>query len=508
MFFAPEDQRPVAVRTLLSDSAILGVGGLLDPIIGFVLLPLTAVLLGTEGFGVLGLFNTTFAILSVIALMGMRPTFFRFYTAAKTREGAQEALGAAVTISVAAALLLCIPTLIWSTDINRGIFGMPGKALVVLLCVRVFSGAVSGPAVGRLKADGRAPAVLAINVVKTIVSRGVGLTLLVAGFGVVGLMLGGALGAGLHALLGGVVAFRGVALRVDRKTTFTMLPFGASLVPAGLSALFLRATDKYLLRFLSPDPLVQVGLYSLGERFSRSTMDLFSQVALGGWNRFSFGNMNFDTGPHRIAKAATLYAVVSGYVALVVALLGDDLVHWLIGGDFEAATVIIPILTLAFYFSGLAPLFQPGLVKAREPLRLSAITTTSALLNVGLNLVLIPRYGFWGAAVATLVSQILNTVLLWRQSQRAYPLPFGYRRLIIAGTVFAVAYIVGTSTSVFGWLAASLGQLAIVALVPFVLYGTGFVAGEELAFVHNAWKTLKRDIYNAEALSLNREPRD
>ena len=50
--------------------------------------------------------------------------------------------------------------------------------------------------------------------------------------------------------------------------------------------------------------------------------------------------------------------------------------------------------------------------------------TIVAFINIALNFILIPNYGYVGAAYATLISQIILFLLIYLKSQELYSIPY------------------------------------------------------------------------------------
>ena len=91
-------------------------------------------------------------------------------------------------------------------------------------------------------------------------------------------------------------------------------------------------------------------------------------------------------------------------LAVLTQLFGRPLVEWLFGARFGASVVVLQIHIWAGLFVFMRALLSRWLL-AEDLLRFSLLThVCGAVVNVGLNLLLIPRYGATGAAVATVVS--------------------------------------------------------------------------------------------------------
>jgi O-antigen/teichoic acid export membrane protein len=102
------------------------------------------------------------------------------------------------------------------------------------------------------------------------------------------------------------------------------------------------------------------------------------------------------------------------------------------------------------------------------------VSGAAALVNVALNIVLIPRYGMMGAAVATLVAYVALFVGMWLRGRRIYPVPYQWRRLLTLAAVAAGLTILGREIG-------SLPVAIVLALAyPFVLLPLGFYQPAEL----------------------------
>jgi polysaccharide transporter, PST family len=92
-------------------------------------------------------------------------------------------------------------------------------------------------------------------------------------------------------------------------------------------------------------------------------------------------------------------------MALLFSLTSSLIIRLLFGIEYEAASAIlvIHIWTGVFVASGLIR----NLWTTTEGLMQYAFITSAlgAVINIGLNLILIPRYGGIGAAIATVISQ-------------------------------------------------------------------------------------------------------
>ncbi len=133
----------------------------------------------------------------------------------------------------------------------------------------------------------------------------------------------------------------------------------------------------------------------------------------------------------RIQKMFNLMAVISYAVAIPITLLSPWVVNLLYGPNYGAAATVLTIHIWAgvFVSSGVA---RETWLTTEGLMTLSAVMTAlGAAVNVGLNLLLIPNYGGVGAAIATVIAQIIaaylagaflpqTRMIFWRQTQALF----------------------------------------------------------------------------------------
>ncbi|MBX3434494.1 MAG: lipopolysaccharide biosynthesis protein [Pirellulales bacterium] len=479
----------VSIKAMLSDAAVYGLASVMDRAIGFALLPIVTLLLSPRDYGIVSLFTTTASLTFIVTSLCLHQAFFRFYTETTDDVRRRELIDTSVTLAIGFWAIAATAVWIFAEPLNRWIFDLPGRALVGALAVVALAEAIDALAGNRLQADGRPWALFWIRIGSALAVRSASVAAILVGAGAWGIISCDAAGRLATVAVITAVAFPRVRLRVSRPLVAPLASYGALLVPALLSFAAMAVTDKYTIRALVEDPLEQIGLYSVGERIA-GIMQMANLAFILGWQRFAFRNMHLPDGSRIIARGFLAYAAGGAVVATGLALLGDDVTYWLIAEKFHGGMSVITPLTGAVYFSGLASAAEIGLHKARRPGSISRLNVGAALLNVALNCYAIPRWGIQGAAVATLVSQAARLAGVWRASQRAFPMPVNYGRLaIVWGTCLAI-FIAGQLFRGFGWAGATVGQAALVAATPLVLWRLPMWSEAERATVRRAWRSV------------------
>ncbi len=172
-----------------------------------------------------------------------------------------------------------------------------------------------------------------------------------------------------------------------------------------------------------------------------------------------------------IRRAASLLAVVGGLVITQVVVFAPDVLDLLYGNDYATGAAAARILILGEGAAFLSSLAFACLVATGRHRGYPIVTLTGLAVNVVLNIVLIPRYSFEGAAYATLVTEVLVAILMWRLVASIAPLrPLG---LLPTAKVIPLAIVSG------------LVGLAVASVAPW-LVGAAVTTGCYLALAHLA----------------------
>jgi O-antigen/teichoic acid export membrane protein len=256
-----------------------------------------------------------------------------------------------------------------------------------------------------------------------------------------------------------------------------MFAFGLPLVPSALGLWALSYLDGWLLRVLAD--LDAVGIYSFASELCLPLGLLLTSIHLA-WPSFSFARVKREGGAAEVARSFRhLFVVLTGG-GLAIAVLRHEALVVLSADTFQASAAVIPLLALATVIYGAARAFETGLQVAGDTRRLPLLVTLAAAVNAGLNVLLIPTFRETGAAVATVVTNLVLGAVVLRESNRQYRVPFEIGRLvrILAGAALVLLAADALPALPF---AAGLGlRLVLLALFPVVLVPLGALSRSEL----------------------------
>jgi O-antigen/teichoic acid export membrane protein len=256
-------------------------------------------------------------------------------------------------------------------------------------------------------------------------------------------------------------------------------------VPLGIGSILITIyyqIDSVLLLKLSSAH--EVGQYGAAYRFLSPLLLLPAAVMSSFFPVLSAVHAHDPARVRRLVqRAAELLAIISLPILATTIALPGPIVHLLYGDGWERAAQVLPILMIAFVsicFGSLAGFLAPLL---NLNWRLAIYSAIGAAANVGLNVLLIPRYGALGSAWVTVVTEVLTMSLMLGTALLTLRLRVAPWRLL--ATVVVAAAMTGVML-----LAAPLG-LFPAGILGGLLYAAGLlglrvVRPEELRALRSA----------------------
>ena len=453
------------LRRLGRHSAVYGLGGIVSRVLAVFLLPLYTRYLDRDDFGAVGLVIALSAVLVTILRLGISSAFFRFYFDSK--EPAQRRLvvrtsfwftmGMA-TAGLVAGVVLAAPL--------AGLLGLDDPNLVRAGFVGIWAQMNYEQLTSLFRAEERSTAFVLASLANVAVTIAATVLLVVVWEqGALGVIIGNFVGTLLVYLALLAVHREQLGLEFSRPLLREMNRFGIPLVPAALALIAVNFSDRFFLVHLAS--LEEVGLYEIGVRIASAMVLLLTAFRMA-WPAFAYSIDDDAEAKRTYAFVLTYLVAVASWLALALGLLAPWLVRLLTQPEFYAGERVVAPLAFGGMAYAAYIVMAIGVGRAKRTQFNWLITGAAALVNVALNLVLIPRYGMMGAAAATVAAYAVMFVAMTWYAQRVFPTPYQWRRVATAVAAAVALLLLGKRVGGLG------AALALSALYPLVLLPLGF----------------------------------
>ncbi len=170
-------------------------------------------------------------------------------------------------------------------------------------------------------------------------------------------------------------------------------------------------TDTIMLSMWRTD--AEVGVYNIASRLALFTS--FSLVAINSIAAPKFaefwGRRDME-GLKRIAQQSTRLIFWTSAPVLILYLMFPSFFMGLFGEEFRVGAIVLIIMSIGQFVNVVGGSKGYFLQMTGKQLHNFLVLLTMALINVGLNIFLIPKYGINGAALASLVSIVWGNIFI------------------------------------------------------------------------------------------------
>jgi O-antigen/teichoic acid export membrane protein len=436
-----------------SNTAVQLAGKGLVLAMGVVSLAVLTRYLGPDDYGKYTLALMYMQLFGVLADVGLFTTVVREIS--KAPERTEELVGntlalrlvlAIAVIALAAAISLVLP---YDRQVRIAIvlagapllFGMLTTTYVAILQSRLrMTRAVIGDVVGR--------------------ATSLGLVLLVVGldlgfYWVLGAAAGGALAtlAVTWSLTRGIARIRP---RVERAVWVTLLK---AAVPLGLAlainALYFRADTLIISLY---EPYGEVGLYTLAYRILELALVVGTVYLNTSLPVLSHAVAHDERRALRVIQDSTdLFVILGAPLVAGGLVLAPQIIDIAGGAEFDGAAEPLRILLVAGALAAVNGVFGYALIAKERQTSALWLNLTGLTFNVGLNFLLVPRYGIVAAAAVTVASEVLILV-------GSYPLMRRHFDFFPAPRTLAPALVAAAAMGGLMWLLDDLPLPVLLAL--------------------------------------------
>lgn len=231
--------------------------------------------------------------------------------------------------------------------------------------------------------------------------------------------------------------------RISSSMLWPMLGFSVFLIPSNLSSLVLNMSNRF---FLSEyQNLDDVGLFSLGAKIAAVIPLLITEPVKKAFSPYVF---DLAEQPDKckivLSDFIRLFFAGLSVFVLAISIFASDLVAIMASKSFQGSSNVVFILSFSNLLLGMAALVVLAIHITRKTWIVTLIWIGSSLVNIALNVWLIPIYGRIGAAYATMLSILFILVMYIVAAQKVFPLIVPYLSIAKIAVFLVVFNYVGT----------------------------------------------------------------
>ncbi|MBR6229705.1 MAG: oligosaccharide flippase family protein [Eubacterium sp.] len=398
-------------KLFIENFLVYGLGGIITKLIPLIMVPIvTAIMPNTSYFGISDLTDTIIAFGTALAIMGMVDAMYRMFFEKEETEYRKVVCSTTLTFTLISSVVLFLLMILFRVPISA-LFLKDEKYsyIVCLAAVTTLISSTNSVIAAPTRMQNKRKVFLITNAIGPLLSYGLAIPLLLAGYYLIALPLAGIVSAATMEVTFYLLNREWFRLKLfDKNMLKQLLVIALPLLPNFLIYWVFNSCDKVMIANILDTGAT--GVYAVGSKLGHASQLIYLAYA-GGWQYFAFSTMKEDNQVESNSKIFEYLGVISFAVTAFVCAGSHLIFELLFAERYLSGYIVAPYLFLAPL---LQMLFQVAanqflVVKRTWPNLL--ILSAGAALNFVINMFLIPVLGIEGAALATLAGSVVSDIV-------------------------------------------------------------------------------------------------
>jgi O-antigen/teichoic acid export membrane protein len=458
------------LKRLASQTAVYGLSSIIGRFLNYLLVPLYTYTFAPAEYGVVAEFYAYMGFLAVLLVFGLETGFFRFRAGGEHAPDIVFATVLRFLLLINAGFLLA--AYLWQQPIAEVLRHAAHPEYIWWTAAIIAMDSVGAAAFARLRAEEKALQFAGIKLIEIGANIGLNLFFIVlcrqafesdpdSFFGRlwnpeigIGYVFLANLAASALKLVLLAPQFRAGLAGFDSALFRRMIRYSLPMVVIGMAGIINEMLDRAALKYLLPyddeTNMAQLGIYSACYKLS-ILMTLFIQAFRYAGEPFFFAYAKEKDAKQVYSLVLTWFVIFCVFIFLLVTLY-LDLFQYFVGAPYREGLHVVPILLLANLLLGIYVNLSIWYKLTDRTLLGAGVAIIGALITIAALWILVPLYGYEGAAWAHLLCYGAMVLISYLLGRRYYPVPYD-----LAGVAGYVAlglglYLINLQlTEVSGW---------------------------------------------------------
>ncbi|MBK6273782.1 MAG: polysaccharide biosynthesis C-terminal domain-containing protein [Saprospirales bacterium] len=234
-----------------------------------------------------------------------------------------------------------------------------------------------------------------------------------------------------------------------------MLWYAMPIMLVGFAGMINEVLDRIIMTRLLPGSLlenkIQLGIYGFNYKFAM-IISMFLQAYRFAAEPLFFKNAEKEDNKQMLAKTMKFYTISVCFIFLTITLFMPLIQFSFSKYSPSSATYfegvgIVPILLMANIFLGIYFNISTWYKITDKTYVGAFISIVGAVVTIVMNIILVPKIGYFGGAWATLACYATMLIIGYITEQKYYPIPYDYKRIlfylaIAVGFYFVLQYLI------------------------------------------------------------------
>ena len=390
---------------LTKNILLFALNGFIPKILSFILIPIYTGYLSTGDYGVSDLITTTVQLLVPIFTLDIQDAVIRFAMDKECNK--RDVFSVAVRINVIGSIIVAVGALVASFLNIPGVEDSYLFFLVIMYVVTALQNSVS------LFCRGidRVQVVVVSSVIHSVITLTANILFLVVfHWGLIGYLVANTIGSLLALVYCFIAAklHRYISFSVPTELSKAMRAYSFPLIFSVIAWWINNASDRYILSGIAGVAIS--GVYAIAYKIP-NLLSIFQNIFTQAWSISAIKEFDKDDTDGFIGNMYTMMNFGMVTVCSLIMIVNIPVAKVLYSNDFFEAWHFVPPLLISVVLNAMALFIGSIFTAVKDTKTLSYSTLLGAGVNTVCNFALIPFFGAYGAAIATLIGYAVTLIM-------------------------------------------------------------------------------------------------
>jgi O-antigen/teichoic acid export membrane protein len=374
-------------------------------LLGFIQLPILTKGLGANLYGTWSLVNVTISLTTPFALLGLSMAIIRFLAAEKDKSRIREDFLSAFSAVFISGTAFSLFLFFFSDYLAASVFKDINSSIYIKLAsVLILLRAMLGLNLAFLRAFRKIGFFTTMGLIQSVFEIGLMALFIFLGYNLMGVITAAIVTGILLNLITLIPILRQIGFQLPRFSHLrAYLKFSIPLTPNSTLAWIIALSDRYIIGYFIG--AAAAGIYNAAYSIGNYASFLLIPIGIVLYPTVAklYDEKKLNETRNYLSYTVKYLMMISIPAAFGLSILAKPLLQILATPEFVPGATVVPFVALGAVISTLYQISEYIILLVKKTWLLTMLLSISAALNIILNVILVPRMGILGAAVATLI---------------------------------------------------------------------------------------------------------
>lgn len=483
------------IKNTIRQSAIYGLSRISTKLVAFILLPIYSHYFSISDYGVIVRIETLWQILWSVYLFGLESGIVRWYNLIQEEDRKRKFLFSVFLFLIVTNIIYTFGLYFASGQLSNLIFGNSNYSNLLVYTSLIATFESLAFVVFLLIRIKEKPLMYSIfSVLATLLNLGFQVYYIVyTNHKLEGVFIAKVLSPLIIIilLLPFLIKFIKIGLELSPLKELILYSFPSML--SSLAGMLLIQVDRYILGYLTDSR--EVGIYGLGYNICGIINFVIISPFSLAFLIISWKKLSDENAKRFYTKTITYLFYIVLFFSIILSLSTPYFIKLLNNNEYWAAKDIVPWLSITMPFYGIAIVGFFSFYVSKNTKKILICYLIALIVNIAANILLIPYFKMYGAALANFISYSTMTIVIYTLSKKEYFYKYEWRKIIYM-LLTAIALLAPFSIFKFESIYLDIFlRIFSVVLFPILLYFLNFYEPVEI-------RTAKKMVYKIFKLKL------